>query len=140
MSEAGIHSRAITRPVPARDSTGAELNDPQWTALFGAIRAAVIKEFKDELNDDLSTPSRNYVNVKDLLFGDKFTWRDFLFTAIEVHIQSVGRRAPASRRRASGGDPAAGGEAFVALPEHYDGGRGFIALAISLWTTRIIRM
>ena len=67
-------------------------------------------------------------------------WRDFLFTCPEVHIQSVGRRAPASRRRASGGDQAAGGEVFVAMPEHYDGGRGFIALAISLWTTRIIRM
>ncbi len=130
-------------PCPQANSLIEEIverNEPQWTALFGAIRAAVIKEFKDELNDDLTTSSRKYANVKDFLFGGKVSWRDFLFTNIEVHIQSVGRRAPASRRRASGGDPAAGGEAFVALPEHYDGGRGFIALAISLWTTRIVRM
>ena len=26
------------------------------------------------------------------------------------------------------------------MPEHYDGGRVFMALAISLWTTRIVRM
>ena len=71
--------------------------------------------------------------MKDFLFGDKASWRGFPFTSIGVHIQSVGRRA-------SGGDPAVGGEAFVAMPEHYDGGRGFIVLAISLWTTRIIRM
>ena len=130
-------------PCPRANSLIEEIverNEPQWTALFDAIRAAVIKEFKDELNDDLTTSAKSYANVKDFLFGGTASWRDFLFTAIEVHIQSVGRRAPASRRRASGGDPAAGGEAFVALPEHYDGGRGFIALAISLWTTRKIRM
>ena len=118
-----------------------EMNDPQWTALFRAIRAAVLKEFKKELNDDLTTTSPKYANVKDFLFGGKVgCWRDFLFTSPEVHIQSVGRRAAASRNRAPGVDPAAGGEDFVSLPEHYDGGRGFIVLAISLWTTRIIRM
>ena len=117
-----------------------EMNEPQWEALFGAIRAAVLKEFKEELNDDLTIPSKKYANVKDFLFGGKAGWRDFLFTSPEVHIQSVGRRAPASRRPASGGDPAADREASVALPEHYDGGRGFIVLAISLWTTRVIRM
>ena len=52
----------------------------------------------------------------------------------------MGRRGPPSRRRASGGDPAAGGEAHLALPQHNDGGRGFIALANSLWTTRKICM
>ena len=117
-----------------------EMNEPQWEALFGAIRAAIFKEFKEELNDDLTIPSKKYANVKDFLFGGKAGWRDFLFTSPEVHIQSVGRRAPASRRPASGGDPAADREASVALPEHYDGGRGFIVLAISLWTTRVIRM
>jgi hypothetical protein len=117
-----------------------ELNEPQWTALFGALRAAVIKEFKDELNDDLSTPTKNYANVKDLLFADTSSWREFLFTCDEVHIQSVGRRASGPPRPASGEHRAAGGEAFVAMPEHYDGGRGFIVLGISLWTTRIVRM
>ena len=73
--------------------------------------------------------------MKDFLFDGKVSWRDFLFTSIEVHLQSVGRR-----RRASGGDPAAGGETHLALAQHYDGGRGFMALAISLWTTRKIRM
>jgi len=36
-----------------------EMNEPQWEALFGAIRAAVLKEFKEELNDDLTIPSKN---------------------------------------------------------------------------------
>ena len=130
-------------PCPQTNSLIEEIverNAPQWTALFDAIRAAVIKEFKDELNDDLTTSSPNMANVKDFLLGGTGNWREFLFTCPEVHIQSVGRRAPVSRRRVAGGDPAAGGEAFVALPDHYDGGRGFIALAVSLWTTRIIRM
>ena len=130
-------------PCPQTNSLIEEIverNEPQWTALFSAIRAAVIKEFKGELNADLSTKSPLYANVKDFLFGGKASWRDFLFTAPEVHIQSVGRRAVEPRRRATGKNPAAGGEAFVALPEHYDGGRGFIVLAISLWTTRFIRM
>ena len=117
-----------------------EMNERQWSALFGAIREAVIKEFKNELNGNLTRKSRIYANVKDFLFDGKVSWRDFLFTSIEVHIQSVGRRGPPSRRRASGGDPAAGGETHLALAQHYDGGRGFIALAISLWTTRKIRM
>ena len=128
-------------PCPQANSLIEEIverNEPQWTALFDAIRAAIIKEFKNELNDDLTTSSRMYANVKDFL--GTASWRDYLFTSAEVHIQSVGRRAPASRRRIPGKGPAAGGEAFVALPEHYDGGRGFIVLAISLWTTRIIRM
>ena len=124
-----------------------ERNAPQWTALFAAIRAAVIKEFKNELKNDQTT-SPIQANVKDFLFGGKETWRDYLFTSPEVHIQSVGRRNTAAARPASGGvDPASGGgdsaagdEAQVALPMHYDGGRGFIVLAISLWTTRTIRM
>ena len=127
-------------PCPQTNSLIEEIverNAPQWTALFDAIRAAVMKEFKAELKGDLGP---TYSNVKDFLFGGTATWRDFLFTSPEVHIQSVGRRAARGRRPASGGDSAAGGEAFVALPEHYDGGRGFIALAISLWTTRVIRM
>ena len=134
-------------PCPHTNSLVEEIverNGPQWTALFDAMRAAVIKEFKEELNDDLTTPTPIYANVREFLNAPA-TWRDFLFTSPEVHIQSVGRRPStptraAGGRSASGGDAAAGGEAFVALPMHYDGGRGFIAMAISLWTTRVIRM
>ena len=45
-------------PCPQTNSLIEEIverNAPQWTALFDAIRAAVIKEFKDELNADLTT-------------------------------------------------------------------------------------
>lgn len=133
-------------PCPQTNSLIEELvekNAIQWTALFDVLREAVAKEFQDDPTD-----TKTYANVKDFLFSGKSCWRDFLFTSNEVHIQSVGRRAPAPRRRASNGDPAldgggdqvVGGEARVALPEHYDGGRGFIILAISLWTTRIVRM
>ena len=132
-------------PCPQTNSLIEEIverNAPQWTALFDAIRAAVIKEFKDELKNYQTTSKPAHANVKDFLFGGKDTWRDFLFTSPEVHIQSVGRRAASRRGKAAGGEPApaAGGNAFVALPEHFDGGRGFIVLAISLWTTRTIRM
>ena len=133
-------------PCPQTNSLIEELvekNAIQWTALFDALREAVAKEFQNDPID-----KKTYANVKDFLFSGTSCWRDFLFTSNEVHIQSVGRRAPAPRRRASngdaaldgGGDQAVGGEARVALPEHYDGGRGFIILAISLWTTRIVRM
>ena len=133
-------------PCPQTNSLIEELvekNAIQWTALFDVLREAVAKEFQDDPTD-----TKTYANVKDFLFSGTSCWRDFLFTSNEVHIQSVGRRAPAPRRRASNGDPAldgggdqaVGGEARVALPEHYDGGRGFIILAISLWTTRIVRM
>ena len=133
-------------PCPQTNSLIEELvekNAIQWTALFDALREAVAKEFQNDPID-----KKTYANVKDFLFSGTSCWRDFLFTSNEVHIQSVGCRAPAPRRRASNGDPAldgggdqaVGGEACVALPEHYDGGRGFIILAISLWTTRIVRM
>jgi hypothetical protein len=58
-----------------------EMNDPQWTALFAAIRAAVLKELKDDLNDDSTIKSHTYANVHDFLFGDKVGWRDVLFTS-----------------------------------------------------------
>ena len=127
-----------------------EHNASEWERLFGRMQASVQKEFADELPRLSRKPA--FLNVKDFLsIGDKLTWRDFLLTADEVHFQSVenvnlsasgGRvltKRPASGS-AGGARPASGGSDLVAMPVHYDGGRGLIVLGISLWTSRVVRM
>ena len=102
-----------------------EHNAAQWEALFSGIRAAIRKEFANEL------PSKTgaFANVNDFL-SDKLTWRDFLFTAPEIHLQAV-QDSSADEGEAAG---------FCPMPIHYDGGRGFIVLSFSLWTSRVVRM
>ena len=102
-----------------------EHNAAQWEALFSGIRAAIRKEFADELPSKAGA----FANVNDFL-SDKLTWRDFLFTAPEIHFQAV-QDSSADEGEAAGLCP---------MPIHYDGGRGFIVLSFSLWTSRVVRM
>jgi hypothetical protein len=102
-----------------------EHNAAQWEALFSGMRAAIRKEFADELPSKAGA----FANVNDFL-SDKLTWRDFLFTAPEIHFQAV-LDSSADKGEAAGLCP---------MPIHYDGGCGFIVLGFSLWTSRVVRM
>ena len=141
----GANGLRIASAVPSCDHLNAfvegfvEGNVSEWERMFGGIRAAVEEEFAG----DLPNHTAPFANVNDILSCER-TWRDFLFTADEVHLQSVAAgRPPSSPASGGGAGPASGGRQggnLLGMPVHHDGGRGFFVLAIGLWTSRLIRL
>ena len=128
----GANGLKIASAVPSCDHLNAfvegfvEGNVSEWVRMFGGIRAAVEEEFAGDLPNNTAP----FANVNDILSCER-TWRDFLFTADEVHRQSGAAGRPPARPASGGGraQPLAGDkeDTSLACPFTTTEGAGFLS-------------